>query len=105
MFMFNEAISSLGLVELPLHGRKFTWRNKQQDPVLEQLDWFFKSSSRIISYPNIVSSTMVMETSDHVPCVIKIDIIIPSARIFRFENYWMQHPDFMAIVQHSNWSE
>ena len=28
MFLFNEAISSLGLVKIPLHGRKYTWTNK-----------------------------------------------------------------------------
>jgi len=29
MLLFNEAISSLGLVEIPLHGSRFTWTNKQ----------------------------------------------------------------------------
>jgi exonuclease III len=38
MLLFNEAISNLGLVELPLKGRKFTWSNMQQDPLLERLD-------------------------------------------------------------------
>jgi len=28
MFLFNEAISSLGLIEIPLRGRRFTWTNK-----------------------------------------------------------------------------
>ena len=29
IFLFNEAISSLGIVELPLQGQRFTWTNKQ----------------------------------------------------------------------------
>ena len=41
--IFNDAIGHLGLVELPLKGRNFTWRNVQSDPLLEQLDWFFTS--------------------------------------------------------------
>jgi hypothetical protein len=41
MFMFNEPISKLGLVELPLRGKRFTWTNKQESPLLERLDWFF----------------------------------------------------------------
>lgn len=41
MFAFNEAISNLGLVKLPLKGMKYTWTNKQQDPLLVRLDWFF----------------------------------------------------------------
>lgn len=29
MFLFNEAINKLDLIELPLHGRQVTWTNKQ----------------------------------------------------------------------------
>jgi exonuclease III len=43
MLLFNEAISKLGLVELPLKGKRFTWSNKQLSPLLERLDWFFTS--------------------------------------------------------------
>lgn len=45
MYLFNNAISSLGLVELPLKGRRFTWSNKHLSPLLERLDWFFTSVS------------------------------------------------------------
>lgn len=41
MLLFNAVISSLGLVELPLKGRRFTWTNRQHSPLLERLDWFF----------------------------------------------------------------
>jgi hypothetical protein len=37
MFLFNEVINTLGLTELPLHGRRFTWTNKQPSPLLEGL--------------------------------------------------------------------
>jgi len=33
MFLLNEAINNLGLIELPLHGRQFTWTNKQFPPL------------------------------------------------------------------------
>jgi hypothetical protein len=52
MFLFNEAISAQGWVELPLHGRHFTWSNKQDPPLLERLDWFFTFNSWTLSYPN-----------------------------------------------------
>lgn len=52
MFLFNEAISAVRLVELPLQGRKYTWTNKQPDPLLERLDWFFTSNAWTLSYPN-----------------------------------------------------
>lgn len=41
IFLFNEAINKLDMIELPLHGRQFTWTNKQFPPLLERLDWFF----------------------------------------------------------------
>lgn len=45
MLMFNDAITSLGLIELPLQGRSYTWSNKQQSPLLEKLDWLFTSAT------------------------------------------------------------
>jgi endonuclease/exonuclease/phosphatase family metal-dependent hydrolase len=88
MLAFNEAISNLGLVELPLKGRKFTWSNMQQVPLMEKLDWFFTSSSWTLSYPSTLVFPLVKPTSDHLPCVVSIGTKIPRAKIFRFENYW-----------------
>jgi len=65
MFVFNEAISALRLVDLPLQGRRFTWTNRQFEPLLERLDWFLTSVSWSLSYPNTTVSALVMETSDH----------------------------------------
>ena len=45
MFIFNEVIGHLGLIELPLKGRKYTWTNMQTVPLLEQIDWFFTTPS------------------------------------------------------------
>jgi hypothetical protein len=100
MFLFNAAISSLGLIELPLQGRKYTWSNKQVPPLLERLDWFFTSACWTLSYPTTAVSSLVMEPSDHVPCVISISTKIPKGNIFRFENYWMEHEHFMDLVTH-----
>jgi hypothetical protein len=38
MLGFNEAISKLRLVEVPLSGEAYTWSNKQHNPLLERLD-------------------------------------------------------------------
>jgi hypothetical protein len=35
-----------------------------------------------------------METTNHVPCVININTDVPQAKIFSFENYWIEHPHF-----------
>jgi hypothetical protein len=38
MVAFNEVISKLGIIELPLSSHQFTWTNKQHHPLLERLD-------------------------------------------------------------------
>ena len=65
MLVFNEAISVLGVVELPLMDRKFTWSNKQFPPLLERLDWFFTSISWTNNFPGTTVSSLTNETSDH----------------------------------------
>jgi hypothetical protein len=42
---------------------------------------------------------MTRVTSDHTPCVVQIGTTRPKAQIFRFENFWLDHPDFMDIVK------
>ena len=98
MLLFNEAISNQGLIELPLQGIKFSWSNMQQDPLLVKLDWFFTSASWLPSFPNPIVFPLAKPISDHLPCVIKIGTAIPKARVFRFENYWLQHSDFKEVV-------
>jgi hypothetical protein len=38
--VFNNTISHLGLVEIPVKGRSYTWCNMQASPLLEQIDCF-----------------------------------------------------------------
>jgi hypothetical protein len=75
MFLFNEIIGHLGLLELPLKGRKYTWSNMQDSHMLEQLDWFF-TSTWISDYPNSMVLPLAKTSSDHVHCVVAIDTTI-----------------------------
>jgi hypothetical protein len=97
-FVFNDAIGHLGLVELPLKGRAYTWSNMQSDPLLEQLDWFFTSPNWTVDYPNTEVLPLAKITSDHLPCQIVISTRIPRANIFRFENFWAEQNDFIDTV-------
>ena len=103
MFLFNEAISRLGLVEIPLQGKKFTWSNMQPSPLLEKLDWVFTSLAWTLSYPGTSVKALSIIPSDHCPCVVSISTSIPRGKIFRFENYWLSIPTFQQLLLH-NWS-
>jgi hypothetical protein len=72
--------------------------------LLEQLDWFFTSAEWISVYPNTMVLPLANTASDHVPCVVHIDTVIPKANIFRFENFWVEQPGFMDCVK-SVWEQ
>ena len=103
--MFNEDISALGLVELPFKGKRITWSNKQHPPLLERLDWFFTLTIWALTYPITNVYSLTMETLDHVPYLISISTTVPKSHIFRFENYWLQHEDFMNQVSFGRHSD
>lgn len=67
MFLFNETISLLGLNEIPLQGRKYSWSNMQPSPLLEKLDWVFTSEGWTASYPNTSVKALDMVPSDIPP--------------------------------------
>lgn len=104
MFTFNDFIREQHLTELPIKGRRFTWSNMQNDPLLEQLDWFFTSLNWTASFPNTVIKALGKPVSDHVPCTVGIQTNIPRSKLFRFETYWLAHPGFMEVVKQA-WSK
>jgi endonuclease/exonuclease/phosphatase family metal-dependent hydrolase len=102
--IFNYAIGHLGLVELQLKGRAYTWSNMRNDPLLEQLDWFFTSVNWTLEYPNSKVLPMAKITSDHIPCKVSIGTNIPRSNLFRFENFWVEHSGFVDTVI-SQWNQ
>lgn len=97
--MFNDIIRKQSLIELPIKGRSYTWSNMQQDPLLEQLDWFFTSLHWTNVYPNTMVKPLGKPVSDHIPCIISIQTCIPHSKVFRFEPFWILHPGFMDLIQ------
>jgi hypothetical protein len=71
----------------------------QDQPLLEQLDWFFTSCQWTLKYPNTLVHPLAKPVSDHTPCVIQIATHIPKAHIFRFENHWVEQPGFIDLVK------
>jgi hypothetical protein len=102
MLLFNEAINAQGWVEIPLHGRKFTWSNKQASPLLQRQDWFFTSNSWTLHYPDTSGKPLPWNLLIMSP-VSSPSILQFQENIFGFENYWMEHEQFLNVVSHG-WS-
>jgi hypothetical protein len=77
MFTFNDIIRKQNLIELPVKGCMYAWSNMQQDPLLEQLDWFLTSLHWTNVYPKTMVKPLGKPVSDHIPCVISIETKIP----------------------------
>jgi hypothetical protein len=66
-------------------------------PPLEQLS-FFTTVEWTSAFPNTMVKPLSKPVSDHVPCVVSIETILPKSKLFRFENYWPLHPGFKETV-------
>jgi hypothetical protein len=64
------------------------------------LDWFFASIPWFTNIPGSVVSTLSRDVSDHHPCLVSMTTDIPKSKVFRFDNYWLLHDDFIAVMQH-----
>jgi endonuclease/exonuclease/phosphatase family metal-dependent hydrolase len=85
MLEFNALISQIGVLEIPLKGQSFTWTKKQQQPLLEKLDWCFVSHDRSIHYPWTCVHTLAHDVSDHVLWIVQVNTRLPKLLVFRFE--------------------
>jgi exonuclease III len=99
MIAFNEALSKLGVIEIPMHGQSFTWSNMKHNPLLKKLDWVFVSQSWSLQFPGTEIRTLSWDISDHVPYCIIIKTDVPKAQVFRFKNFWLQHNNFQAVFK------
>jgi endonuclease/exonuclease/phosphatase family metal-dependent hydrolase len=80
MMKFNEALSNLDLLEVPLHGLTYTWSNKQREPLLQRLDWFFISQEWSVVLLETQAKTLPRDISDHVPYLVSTNPIFQNLR-------------------------
>lgn len=106
MMLFNDLIQHMDLVDIPFHGAQFTWSNMQDDPLLENLDWVFTSTSWNFTFPATKVQALSQLVYDHIPCKVAVGTSIPKSSQFRFENYWAEFNGFffdtMALHWHNN---
>ena len=105
MDSFNEFIRKFNLREIPLGGLKFTWSNKQINPVLVKLDRFLVSTEWEEKFPSCSAHGLTRVGSDHNPIIIDSrDQIHSKPRYFYFENNWFLQPGFEELVK-EKWIE
>lgn len=90
--MFNAALDSLALIEIPLLDRLYTWSSNLGQPTLEKIDRVFINNAWSTTFPNTTLSSLTRFVSDHVSLLLQISTTIPRPALFRFKNAWASHP-------------
>ncbi|XP_057803363.1 uncharacterized protein LOC131018665 [Salvia miltiorrhiza] len=104
---FCAFIDSLGCIESPTVGLKYTWSGRRFMPshVESTLDRAFFSNSFAEDWHTIFTQVLPRATSDHSPILLMCQSVpLPSCRFFRFLDMWTLHPDFLEMVKQS-WSK
>ncbi|RVW98605.1 putative ribonuclease H protein [Vitis vinifera] len=91
----------LELLDPPLRNASFTWSNLQESPVCKRLDRFLYSNEWGLLFPQGLQEALIRRTSDHWPIVLDTNPFMWGPTPFRFENMWLQHPNFKENFR--NW--
>ena len=91
---FNDFINDLGLQDIPLLDRLYTWSNNQDSPTLCRLDRALVNLTWSSFFPDTTLSSCTRVTSDHVPLILHASTSVPKPSVFRFDNHWLKSPSF-----------
>ena len=95
---FRSALNHLELKEMRLSGRKFTWSNAQENPVLTKIDHFFHSDDWDELFPNAHLQAISSACSDHAPLLLLGDTEVRRCPSFKFEEFCLRLPGFKEAV-------
>ena len=101
MAAFRRFINELQLLDLYLHGRRYTWSNEQAAAVMVKLDRVLYSAEWNDLFPGCLLQALSSDISYHYPMLLSLDTNFVHCRHFRFENRWVQLEGFMESVAES----
>lgn len=104
MDLFNDLIREVGLVDVQLKNRQYTWSNKRPRPTFSKLDLVFTSAEWQINYPVVQLEALEMVVSDHAPLILTCKNLATRPRSHKIEIFWLKYDTPRAFVQQL-WSE
>jgi hypothetical protein len=67
---FNDVIATMSLREIPWTGARFTWTNRQLNPIRCVLDRVFMSTAWEVAFPLCSLAAITRIGSDHTPLLL-----------------------------------
>ena len=99
---FQNMIDDLGFIDTPTKNFIYTWNNRRGGDcqIASKLDHFLLSEELFLSSLETKVSIAPQAGSDHWPIVLTIKISErPKNAPFRFEAFWLSHPDFQNKIK------
>jgi exonuclease III len=96
--LFNVFIDNVGLVDLPLLGRKFTWV-RPNGRCMSRLDRVLVSEKWWEDCGAVSLWGLKRDVSDHCPLIVRYDGHDWGPKPFRFNNHWLNNKEFPKMVE------
>eukprot|EP00253_Pinus_taeda_P027896 PITA_27896 len=104
---FADFIELAKLMDVQPSSYSFTWNNRRggEHLIASRLDRFLISESIVLEGITVSSDILPSGGSDHWPISLEAAFLgTPRNKPFRFENFWLQHPNFVKLLE-KWWSE
>ncbi|XP_024958997.1 uncharacterized protein LOC112499968 [Cynara cardunculus var. scolymus] len=95
---FNDLITSAGLSDIPLGGRKYTWMNRECSK-LSKLDRFLVNMEFVNAWPMVNSMALPRVFSDHCPIILDSRSNEGGPTPFKIFNSWLSDQELAALVE------
>jgi exonuclease III len=99
---FNNLIDDLRLIDLEAINGTHTWTNRRTGThqIACKLDRFLVSEPTIMDGTAMETTILNRTGSDHWPIQLWMEVpATPGKKPFRFEQFWLDHPDFQANIR------
>lgn len=101
MSEFDNFITEMELIDLPLIGRRYTWY-RANGCSMSRLDRILISDDWLGIWPNLAQWGLDRSVSDHCAVVLKSGDQDWGPKPFRVMNSWLMHKDFSKLIE-DNW--
>lgn len=97
MLEFDEFIDDLGLNDLPLAGRKYTW-HRSDGTSMSRIDRFLLSDEWLLLWEDLTQWGLERSVSDHCAIMLKSTTKNWGPKPFRTMNCWFDHKESEKLV-------